>query len=136
MKLLSNRILKAGSALILFLLLWGVGCKEDPPLRDKYLGSFKVHEYCDGDEADYTITIIPSGASENAVNVTNIWNTGQTVSGEVVTSTGNLVIKYQSCDGFKISGGGWVAENQLNFNVTIFPDGGGYFDCTITGNRI
>lgn len=96
--------------------------------RDKFLGSYNVAETCDSGTYTYAISIVASGVSVTQVDITNLYDAGQTTTASVDGNT--LTIGSQTFGTGTIVGSGTTNGNTITITVTISV-GGNSESCTL-----
>lgn len=118
--------------ILLFLtsLFLGIGCKkDDPPARDKFLGSYQVNENCTTGTYSYSLSIVESASSLEGVIIQNFGNFQSTINVNAIVSGDNLTFNATQ-DGVTITGSGSINGNTLTI---IYQAAGSFEDsCTST----
>jgi len=119
--------------LLLGVLLTTSNCKKDEtPDRDKFLGAFSVVETCGSGNDSYDVTIIESGAADNAIIFINLYNLSAQASATV--DGNNITIPSQLLAGITYSGSGSISGNILTINFTVSA-GGQTDNCVVVCTR-
>lgn len=116
--------------LFLVSLFLGIGCKkDDPPARDKFLGSYQVNENCNTGTYSYSLSIVESASSLDGVIIQNFGNFQTTINVNANVSGDNMTFNATQ-DGVTLTGSGSINGNTL----TIIYQAAGQFDdsCTAT----
>ena len=100
--------------------------------REKFLGAFSAIETCGGGNDTYSITIIESGSSEDAVVLGNLYDWGEPLNATI--SGSNITIPSQLTSGLTFSGSGSISGNTLTINFTV-SDGTNSDNCNAICTR-
>ncbi|MFT4668013.1 MAG: hypothetical protein ACI9VN_002744 [Patescibacteria group bacterium] len=106
--------------ILLISLLLSIGSckKEEPPDRDRFLGTFSVVETCGSGDDAYNITIVESSLDEESIFIINFYDWGGQLNATV--SGNDITIPSQFNADLTFSGSGTISEDILNINFTIF----------------
>ena len=104
------------------MLIFSPGCnKDDEPLaREKFLGAYNVNENCDSGNWNYSITIIESSNSDDAVVISNFGDYSVNVR---ATVSGSNINFNDTQDGVTFSGSGNISGNTLTIIYTASAAG-------------
>ncbi len=103
--------------------------KDDPPARDKFIGSYQVNENCTSGTYSYSLSIVEAATSGDAVIIQNFGNFASTINVTATVNGDNLNFNATQ-DGVTLTGSGSINGNTLTL---IYQAAGGFTDsCTST----
>jgi len=116
------------TTLLIGFLLLTTSCKKEKLDREKFLGKYSAIETCEqGNDETYTLTISESDASEDAIQIENLWSFNESMTATVRMRS--IIIPDQKVDGLDFSGTGFIDEGEITIYFEI-TNGSSFDNCT------